>query len=66
MNNQSQIDCITDASLDKVSGGMSCDAAQATASVFFTFGDILAGLGKAVESAKYYGKADGIVRGGCH
>jgi hypothetical protein len=63
MNNQTSI--LSDVELNGVSGGLNCAQAVATANVLISMGNILNAMGKSADAQNCYGKADGLVGGGC-
>jgi hypothetical protein len=51
--------------MSKVGGGMTCDQAIVASQVYTVIGDFFARGGDSTSAGIYYGKADGVVQGGC-
>jgi hypothetical protein len=65
MNMISEIRELNHAELDSASGGMECGTAIAVAKAYVAFGDVMNSLGDSVGAATFYGKAEGVLQGGC-
>jgi hypothetical protein len=64
MNPQS-IELLSDEAIDAVSGGMTCVQAQGVSKNYAAFADVLKNLGMDGMATEYYGRAAGVIEGGC-
>lgn len=56
---------LNDAELENVSGGMSCKTALVVAQIYSMTGDILNAAGDYAGAVAFYGRAAGVIEGGC-
>jgi hypothetical protein len=60
-----EIRVLNDAELETVSGGMDCKTAQVVAKIYSMTGDILGAAGDRAGAIAFYGRAVGVLEGGC-
>lgn len=65
MNNQSQIDRLTDEHLNQAVGGMDCNAATALAAALKSMAKVYDALGNPYMSNQLGGQALGVRQAGC-
>ena len=65
MSSQSQIDRLTDSTLDMISGGMECRTSIAISNGYLSLARVFVSMGDTASGAFYAGKAMGIMEGAC-
>ena len=66
MNDQSRVDCLTEASLEQVTGGMDCNTAKAVGYFYMGLSDFYMAMGKYSASAAAAATGAGIIIGACN
>jgi|tagenome__1003787_1003787.scaffolds.fasta_scaffold20878327_2 hypothetical protein len=65
MNNEPRLDALTDDDLEQIVGGMTCKNAQTDEAVYNSLGNFYGSLGMNATAVRYYGRAAGVIQGGC-
>ena len=65
MKNETQFHHIADSDLDQASGGMDCSTALAVSRAYVAAAGVMSGLGNAVMTSYFAGKASGVMEAGC-
>lgn len=63
--NHEPIELLSDDAIDAVSGGMTCTQAQDVSKGYATLAKTLGNLGYDGMATEYYGRAYGVIQGGC-